>query len=84
MADEFLYQHKVIEEMGEQIQNYDIAGKKEAANRLREQLTLLEVCFFHFFWVLCKYQISLVVLLPRSKNSTISKISSNGSDHRQI
>lgn len=51
MADEFEYHGKVINEMDEQIRNYEIAGKKEAANRLKEQLVLLEVntCFVTVF-----------------------------------
>lgn len=43
MAEEFESQGKLIHEMDEQIQCYGSAGKKEAANRLQEQLILLEV-----------------------------------------
>lgn len=52
MAEEFETQGKLIHEMDEQIQNYGSAGKKEAANRLKEQLILLEV---NFFFVLLIY-----------------------------
>ncbi|XP_065223372.1 dystrophin, isoforms A/C/F/G/H-like isoform X12 [Planococcus citri] len=45
MADEFKAQASVVREMHEQIENYETAGKKEAANRLKEQLALLEKRF---------------------------------------
>lgn len=35
--------------MEEQICNYEIANKKEVANRLKDQLTLLKVCFFKLY-----------------------------------
>ena len=43
MADEFNTQTNIVQGMREQIENYEKAGKKEAANRLKEQLDFLEV-----------------------------------------
>lgn len=43
MADEFKFQATIMHETDEQIRNYELAGKKEAANRLREQMVLLQV-----------------------------------------
>lgn len=60
MADDFQYQHKVLEEMGEQIQNYEIAGKKEAANRLNEQLTLLGVSLSHVSKFLTSFPLMII------------------------
>lgn len=54
IAEEFEYQGKVMNEMNERIRNYEIDGKKEAANRLKEQLVLLEVSIriiFEVFYV---------------------------------
>ncbi len=56
MAEEFEIQSKIIHGMDEQIDNYCSAGKKEAANRLKEQLVLLEVNnFFLTILIILKF-----------------------------
>lgn len=59
IVEEFEYQGKVMNEMNERIRNYEIAGKKEAANRLKEQLVLLEVSIHIIFEVF--YVFSIII-----------------------
>lgn len=43
LSNEFQNQAKLLHDMEEQICNYEIANKKEVANRLKDQLSLLKV-----------------------------------------
>lgn len=45
LSNEFQNQGKLLHDMEEQICNYEIANKKEVANRLKDQLSLLKVSF---------------------------------------
>lgn len=45
LSNEFQNQAKLLHNMEEQICNYEIANKKEVANRLKDQLSLLKVSF---------------------------------------
>lgn len=46
LSNEFQNQAKLLHDMEEQICNYEIANKKEVANRLKDQLSLLKVSYF--------------------------------------
>lgn len=90
MADEFLVQSKTVRQMDQQIDNYVKAGKKEAANRLKDQLLLLEVLLIQYLpislnalryaYLIGKYFPSLL----RRNNSTRWRTNSKNSSHRRI
>jgi len=47
LLNEFQNQAKLLHDMEEQICNYEIANKKEVANRLKDQLSLLKVSYLY-------------------------------------
>ncbi|VVC26815.1 Hypothetical protein CINCED_3A012694 [Cinara cedri] len=56
LSDEFQNQAKLLHDMEEQICNYEIANKKEVANRLKDQLSLLKKRFYQLEEKFERYQ----------------------------
>ncbi|XP_025206146.1 dystrophin, isoforms A/C/F/G/H-like [Melanaphis sacchari] len=56
LSNEFQNQAKLLHDMEEQICNYEIANKKEVANRLKDQLSLLKKRFYQLEEKFERYQ----------------------------
>ncbi|XP_022178731.1 dystrophin, isoforms A/C/F/G/H-like isoform X1 [Myzus persicae] len=56
LSNEFQKQAKLLHDMEEQICNYEIANKKEVANRLKDQLSLLKKRFYQLEEKFERYQ----------------------------
>ncbi|XP_050442847.1 dystrophin-like isoform X2 [Adelges cooleyi] len=56
LSEEFQIQAKLLHDMEQQIVNYEIANKKEVANRLKDQLSLLKKRFYQLEEKFERYQ----------------------------